>query len=78
MVIRALRKGEHYLWFVTLISAVTVVGINTSGVLSRFLVMSVVAIIFQTNRALFMRTACQPCTTRVSNAYVSQVAFKLN
>jgi hypothetical protein len=78
MVIRTLRKGEHYLWFVTSISAVTVVDINISGVLFRFLVMSVVAIIFQTNRVLFRRTACQPYTARFSNTYVSQLAFKLN
>jgi len=52
MVIRALRKRVHYLWFVTTISPVTVVDINISGVLSHFLVMSVVAIIFQTNWAL--------------------------
>lgn len=62
MVIRAHHKGVRYLSFVTSISPVTVVDINISGVLSRFLAMSVVAIKFQTNWALFRRTACQPCT----------------
>jgi hypothetical protein len=52
MVIRALRKGVHYLWFVTSISPVTVVDININSVLPHFLVMSVVAIIFQANLAL--------------------------
>jgi hypothetical protein len=84
MIIRALRKGVRLLWFVTSISPVTVVDINISGALSHLLVMSVVAVIFQTNWALLggqpanrMLQGIQ-CATGYSNTYVSRLAFKLN